>query len=67
MSNSLDQILLVMIWIQTVCKGYQQTSKFAATKEIVNRFEVYLKSIKLPLGLKSSLRQHLEPAQHLHL
>ena len=26
-------ILLILIWIQTVCKGYQQTTKVAAGKE----------------------------------
>ena len=25
----------VLIWVQTVCKGYQQTTKFAASKERV--------------------------------
>ena len=25
-----------MIWIQIVCRGYQQTRKFAASNEIVN-------------------------------
>ena len=28
----------VMFWIQTVCKGYQQTMKVAASKERVNCF-----------------------------
>ena len=32
-SNSLD--LLVLIWVQTVCKGYRQTKKVAASKERV--------------------------------
>ena len=27
--------LSVLIWVQTVCKGYQQTSKVAASKAIV--------------------------------
>ena len=31
-SRSTD-ILSVMIWVQTVCKGYQQTTKFAASKK----------------------------------
>ena len=26
-----------MIWVQTVCKGYQQTTKFSTSKERVNR------------------------------
>ena len=37
-SNSLIQIrtnvLLVLIWVQTICKGYQQTTKSIACKEI---------------------------------
>ena len=27
--------LLLLIWVQTVCKGYQQTTKVAANKERV--------------------------------
>ena len=37
--NSLESdqvnILLVLIWVQTVCKGYQQMTKLAASKERV--------------------------------
>ena len=29
------EVLLVLIWVQTVCKGYQQTTKVAANKERV--------------------------------
>ena len=29
-------IVLVLIWVQTVCKGYQQTIKLAASKGRVN-------------------------------
>ena len=40
MSNSLDQDqarhLVGLIWVQTVCKGYQQTTKATANKERVN-------------------------------
>ena len=28
-------ILLVLIWVQTVCKGYQQMTKGAASKEMI--------------------------------
>ena len=28
--------MLVLIWVQTVCKGYQQTSKVTISKERVN-------------------------------
>ena len=28
----------VRIWVQTVCKGYQQTTKVAASKETVKAF-----------------------------
>ena len=28
--------LSVLIWVKTVCKGYQQTTKFVASKEKVN-------------------------------
>ena len=28
-------ILLVLIWVQTVCRGYQQTTRVAASKERV--------------------------------
>ena len=28
------KVLLGLIWIQTVCKGYQQTIKFAVSKEL---------------------------------
>ena len=31
-------ILLVLIWVQTVCKGYQQMTKVAASKERVDHF-----------------------------
>ena len=31
-------ILSVLIWVQTVCKGYQQTTKIAANKEGVKFF-----------------------------
>ena len=30
-------ILSVMIWVQTVCKGYQKTIKFTTSRERVNR------------------------------
>ena len=39
MSNSLDQNqdrCSVLIWVQTVCEDYQQTTKVAAGKEKVN-------------------------------
>ena len=26
-------VLSILIWVQTVCKGYQQTTKVAASKE----------------------------------
>ena len=29
--------LSVLIWVQTVCKGYQQTTKVAASKETVSK------------------------------
>ena len=29
-------ILLVLIWVQTVCKGYKQMTKVTASKEKVN-------------------------------
>ena len=29
-------ILLVLIWVQTVCKGYQQTTRVVTSKERVN-------------------------------
>ena len=29
-------VLSVLIWVQTVCKGYQQTTKVAASNERVN-------------------------------
>ena len=31
-------ILSVLIWVQNVCKGYQQTTKFPASKERVNEY-----------------------------
>ena len=36
-SNGLDPDCWNLIWIQTVCKGYQQIKKVAANKERVNR------------------------------
>ena len=41
-------ILSVLIWVQTVCKQYQLTTKFAASKERVNL------SIRVRTGLKST-------------
>ena len=32
--------LLVLIWVQTICKGYQQTTKVAASKERVNQLVI---------------------------
>ena len=45
-SNGLDQvrtdILSVFIWIQTVCKVYQQTTKVAASKErVIDCIDMY--------------------------
>ena len=34
--NIWSDILLVLIWVQTVCKGYQQTTKNATSNERVN-------------------------------
>ena len=36
MSNGLEPILSVLIWVQTVCTGYQQTTKVVASKERVH-------------------------------
>ena len=40
MFNSLDpdrsDYLLVLIWVLTVCRGYQQATKLASSKERVN-------------------------------
>ena len=59
-SNSLDldpdRILSVLIWVQTVCLGYQKITKVAAS---IDRVKVLiLKSLPIPnlnLLLKSSL------------
>ena len=34
-------ILSVLIWVQTVCKGYQQTTKVASSKERVKVLDLY--------------------------
>ena len=33
-------VLSVLIWVQTICKGYQQTTKVAACKEIVEHVDM---------------------------
>ena len=33
----MTDVLLVQIWVYTVCKDYQQMTKVAASKERVNR------------------------------
>ena len=40
-------ILSVLIWVQTVCKGYQQTTKFTASKERVKTTPYNLRHRKL--------------------
>ena len=32
--------LLVLIWVQSICKGYQQMTKVSASKERVNRIQI---------------------------
>ena len=32
----------VLIWVQTVCRGYRQTTKVAASKERVNNIWIFL-------------------------
>ena len=50
--------LLVLIWPQTVCKGYQQTTKVAASKERVKQVR---------LSDDSSVKEMLDfPKVHLH-
>ena len=50
-SNSLDpdqdpHNQLVLIWVQTVCKGYQQKTKVAASKErVINIYSFLNKNI----------------------
>ena len=46
MSNGLEfwiqirmDVLMVLIWVKTVCKGYQQTIKVTASKERVNMID----------------------------
>ena len=34
-------VLSVLIWVQTVCKGYHQTTQVAACKERVNKRKTY--------------------------
>ena len=34
--------MLVLVWVQTVCKGYQQMAKAAATKERVKYYNLLL-------------------------
>ena len=44
-SNSLDpdqDVLLVMLWVQTVCKGYQQKTKVTASKERINNCQQFV-------------------------
>ena len=36
MSNDLADILSVLIWVQTVCKGYQQTTNVAVSSDSVS-------------------------------
>ena len=35
-------ILSVLIWVETVCKGYQQTAKVASSKERVNSIKLLI-------------------------
>ena len=35
-------ILSGLIWVQTICKGYQQMTKVATSKERVNLFSCYM-------------------------
>ena len=42
--------MLVLIWVQTVCKGYQQMTKVTASKDIVNLvFILYILFQKNPI------------------
>ena len=42
-------ILSVMIWVQTVCKGYQQRTKVAASKKRVKQFSLLAAKTFSPL------------------
>ena len=42
----MTEILLVLIWVKTVCKGYQKTTKIPASKDRV-KSEVGIKIIKI--------------------
>ena len=42
--------MLVLIWLQTVCKGYQETTKVAASKERVSNTESIKKCRAKHLG-----------------
>ena len=36
-------VLLVLIWVQTICNGYQQMTKVAASKERVNINQIFVR------------------------
>ena len=47
-------ILLFLIWVQTICKGYQQTTKAATSRQTVNNgFMMWVKNSVDPGQLDS--------------
>ena len=43
----MTDILYILIWVQTVCKGYQQTTKVATSKERVNTYSFSIFLVKI--------------------
>ena len=61
------QILSVLIWVQTVCKGYQQTTKVSASKEIDKRgMWIYLLLFIGPGREKTFLRRFTTMQDKIH-
>ena len=48
--------LSVLIWVQTVCNGYQQTTKVATSKERVKTFKMPFDYLCSNDGITNSVR-----------
>ena len=51
---------LTLIWVQTVCKGYQQMTKVVASKKRVNHINLWINGLSQKVELKTD-------SNYLHL
>ena len=56
-TSKLTDVMPVLIWVQTVCEGYQQTTKAAVSKERTNMFPTIIERREVSTHIQNNLEK----------